>query len=153
MEMHSLRRDHGISFADFCRALGLAARTVRYWARRGVATPKHEEAPEPPPPPGDRRIGRFDLERTLPDLQVMGDTTNLSVFGVPLKVVSLQDPGARHEKPWEAFAVETEENHRIVLDVVKEALAEKPGVQFIVDQGTPYMAEATKDALEELGLF
>ena len=148
-----LGREHGISFAEFCRALGLAERTVRYWAKREVALPKPEEVPEPPPEPGDRRVGRFDLAVTLPGLQAMGDTTNLSLFGVPLKVVALQDPGARHERPWEAFAVDTEENHQVVIDVVTAALAGKPGTQLLFDQGTPYMAEATKDALEELGLF
>ncbi len=148
-----LKPEHGISSAHFCRALGLSERSLRYWARRGVAPPKEEEPPAPSPPPKDRREGRFDLAVTLPGLQAMGDTTNLSLFGVPLKVVALQDVGARHEKPWEAFAVDSEENHRIVLDVVREALAGKPGVQVLVDQGTPYLAAATKDALEELGLF
>jgi hypothetical protein len=148
-----LKEEHGISCAEFCRALGLSTRTVRDWARRGVAAPKAEEPRNPPPPAGDRREGRFDLAVTLPGLQAMGDTTNLSLFGVPLKVVALQDPGARHERPWEAFAVDTEENHRIVLDVVDAALSGSPGVQVLVDQGTPYMAEATKTALEDLDLF
>ena len=148
-----LKREQEISSADFCRALGLSERTVRYWAKRGVAMPKQEEVPEPPPEPGDRRIGRFDLAVTLPGLQAMGDTTSLSLFGVPLKVVALQDPGARHERPWEDFAVDTEENHQVVIDVVTAALEGKRGTQVIFDQGTPYMAAATKDALEELGLF
>jgi len=148
-----LKGEQGISSAEFCRALGLSERTVRYWAKRGVALPKQEDVPEPPPEPGDRRVGRFDLAATLPGLQAMGDTTNLSLFGVPLKVVALQDPGARHEKLWEDFAVDTEENHQIVIDVVTAALAGKAGTQVLFDQGTPYMAAATKDALEELGLF
>jgi hypothetical protein len=148
-----LKEEHGISCAEFCRTLGLPARTVRSWARRGVAAPKEEEPKNPPPPAGDRREGRFDLAVTLPGLQALGDTTNLTVFGVPLKLVALQDPGARHERPWEAFAVDTEENHRVVLDVVRSALSGKPGVQFLVDQGTPYMAEATRDTLEDLDLF
>ena len=148
-----LKDEHGITSAHFCRALGLSARTVRYWARRGAAAPKTEEPRDPPPSPGNRAEGRFDLAATLPGLQAMGDTTNLSLFGMPLKVVALQDPGARHERLWEGFAVDTEENHRIVIDVVREALEGKPGTQVLVDQGTPYMARATKEALEDLDLF
>ncbi|MEN8150142.1 MAG: hypothetical protein ABFS86_09980 [Planctomycetota bacterium] len=110
---------------------------MRYWAKR--ALPKPEEVPESPPEPGNRRVGGFDLAATLPGLQAMCDTTSLSLFGVPLKVVALQDPGARHERPWEDFAVDTEENHQVVIDVVMAALAGKPGTQAIFDQGTPYM--------------
>ena len=143
----------GISHQEFAEALGLPPRTVRYWAQRGVAVPREEKPPEPEPPAGDRNEGRFDLGITLPGLQVQGDTTNLEVLGVPLKVVALQDPGRRHEVPWEGFAAETEENHEVIVGLLEEILADRPGTQFVVDQGTPYMAGATQEACDELELF
>ena len=37
------------------------------------------------------------------------------------------------------------------MRVLTEALAERPGSQVLTDQGTPYMAAATRDALDALG--
>jgi len=148
-----LRRDEGISHREFSKALGLSERTVRSWAGRGIAAP---EDPEPVPPPEERRprgVGRFDLATTLPGHQVVGDTTDFPVLGVPLKVVAFQDPGQRHLTPWESFVVESKENHEIVLEALKEAVGDRAGMQVVVDQGTPYMAEATKAACEELDLL
>ena len=148
-----LRREEGISHREFCQTLGLSERTVRSWAGRGVAAP---EDPEPVPPPEERHprgVGRFDLAITLPDLQVVGDTTQVEILGVPLKVVAFQDPGRRHLTPWESFVVESEENHEIVIEALKEAVGDRAGMQVVVDQGTPYMAEATKEACEELDLL
>jgi hypothetical protein len=148
-----LKEEEGISHREFCQALGLSERTVRSWAARGVEDPAD---PEPAPPAEEKRprgVGRFDLSTTLPDLQVVGDTTNLSVFDIPLKVVAFQDPGQRHLTPWESFVVESEENHEIVLEALQEAVGDRSGMQVIVDQGTPYMAEAVKQACEELDLL
>jgi hypothetical protein len=148
-----LKRERDLSHQEFCQALGLSERTVRDWAHRGVAALKD---PEPVPPPEEKRprgVGRFDLAITLPDLQVVGDTTQVKILGVPLKVVAFQDPGQRHITPWESFVVESEENHEIVLEALKEAVGDRAGMQVVVDQGTPYMAEALKQACEELDLL
>jgi hypothetical protein len=148
-----LKRERDISHEEFCQALGLSERTVRSWARRGVAALGE---PEPVPPPEEKRlrgVGRFDLSVTLPDLQVVGDTTNVEILRVPLKVVAFQDPGRRHLTPWESFVVESEENHEIVLEALKDAVGDRAGMQVVVDQGTPYMAEALKQACEELELL
>lgn len=148
-----LKEEQGISHREFCESLGLPERTVRSWAGRGPAAP---EDPDPPPEPEKKRprgVGRFDLAVTLPGLQVVGDTTDLRVFGVPLKVVAFQDPGGRHLSPWESFVVESEENHEIVLDALTPAIRGREGMQVVVDQGTPYMAGAVKDACEDLGLL
>ncbi len=148
-----LKAEQDISHREFCRALGLSERTVRSWAGMGVAAP---EEPVPTPLPEAKRprgVGRFDLSVTLPDLQVVGDTTNLTIFGVPLKVVAFQDPGNRHRSPWESFVVESEENQGMVLEAMKGAVGDLAGMQIVVDQGTPYMAEAVKQACEDLDLL
>ncbi len=148
-----LKREKGISHRDFAADLGLSGRTIRSWAKRGVATP---EEIEPDPIRKVRRprgVGRFDLAVTLPDLQVVGDTTNLTVFGVPLKVVAFQDPGNRHLTPWKSFVVESEENQEVILSALKAAAGDRAGTQIIVDQGTPYLAEAVKRTCEELELL
>jgi hypothetical protein len=148
-----LKTEQDISHRDFCQALGLSERTVRSWAGKGVAAP---EEPDPTPPPEVKRprgVGRFDLSVTLPELQVVGDTTNLTIFGVPLKVVAFQDPGRRHLSPWESFLVESEENHQLVIEAIKAAVGDRAGMQVVVDQGTPYMAEAVKAACEDLDLL
>lgn len=147
-----LKEEQGISHREFCDVLGISERTVRSWAGRDPAAPG---APDPKPEPKKRRprgVGRFDLAVTLPGLQVVGDTTDLEVFGVPLKVVAFQDPGDRHLHPWKSFVVESQENHEIVLDALKAAVGDRDGMQVVVDQGTPYMAKAVKDACEDLGL-
>jgi len=148
-----LKEEEGISHQEFSEALGLSERTVRSWAKRGVATPAD---PEPAPPVEEKRprgVGRFDLATTLPGHQVVGDTTQVTILGVPLKVVAVQDPGRRHETPWESFVVESEENQEIVLKAFQEAVGDRAGMQVIVDQGTPYMAEAVKEACEQLDLL
>jgi len=108
----------------------------------------------PPEPQRNRsgRLGRFALEVTLPGLQGVADTSDWKLFGVPLKIVACQDPGARNSRFWESFALEDHEDHRIVIDVVKQALDQKPGAQLLTDQGTPYLAKAVEDACERLEL-
>lgn len=148
-----LKAEQDISHRDFCQALCLSERSVRNWAQKGVAAP---EEPDPTPLPEAKRprgVGRFDLAVTLPELQLVGDTTNLTIFGVPLKVVAFQDPGDRHRSPWESFVVESEENQGIVLEAIKDAVGDLAGMQIVVDQGTPYMAEAVKQACEDLDLL
>jgi len=148
-----LKVEEGISHREFCAALGLEERTVRYWARRGAA-PKEPPGPPPPPPPLPRcpGRGRFDLEVTLPGIQAMADTSDFALFDVPLKIVALQDPGSRREKLWEAFALDDHEDHEVVVKVVAEALGDRPGTQLVTDQGTPYLAEAAQNAYDEIGI-
>jgi transposase InsO family protein len=145
-----LHRELGLSHHDFCHSLGLSERTVRHWAERGVETPREPDPHQLSPPPADRHEGRFDLDVTLPGLQSQVDTTDFELFGLPLKIVALQDPGDRDQNLWQAFAVEEKEDSEVVIRVVKAALADHPGTQLVTDQGTPYMAKATEEALAEL---
>jgi len=142
--------EEGISHREFCAALGLKERTVRYWAGRGAAPAEPPGPPPPSPPPRNSGRGRFDLEVTLPGIQAMADTSDFALFDVPLKIVALQDPGNRREKLWEAFAVDDHEDHEVVVKVVTEALGDRPGTQLVTDQGTPYLAEAAQKAYEEI---
>lgn len=148
-----LHVEHGLSFRDFCQALGLPERTVRSWAERGPApAPPPGPPPSVPAPPSTRGVGRFGLEVTLPGLQGMADTTDFSLFGVPLKIVAVQDPGLRRQHLWEAFSLEDHEDHDVIVQVVKDALGDRPGAQLLTDQGTPYLAQAAREAYEELEL-
>jgi len=154
-----LANDHGISRSRFARALGIPHRTLRYWAARSrKPSPKKEDsgaATEPgdnnkrkPSPPKSGRS--FSVETTLPGLQEIGDTTNWNLFGVPLKVVAFQDPGNRGRRLWDGFAVDDKENHDVIAGVLEAVVGDKPGVQVLTDQGTPYLAQATTDALDAM---
>ena len=147
-----LRDEHGVSATQFCAALALSSRTFRSWRSRPPAPPP---APSPPPlsppPRPDRATGRFDLDVTAPGVQIGGDTTDLRVLGVDLKVVAAQDLGAREQRLWEAFAVDERECADLVISVVKDALDGREGLQVITDQGSPYLAQAARDAYESLG--
>jgi len=147
-----LTREHGLSAERFCELLGICPRTFRSWKTTAAVPVPPAPVPEEPAPtrPEHKNAGRFDLEVTAPGIQTMADTTKWELFGVPLSVVAAQDPGDRKQKLWEAFAVDTEENAAMVIDVLTEALSDKPGAQCVIDQGTPYMAELTKAALEKL---
>jgi hypothetical protein len=171
-----LQRDQGIPLKDFARKLGIACRTLRYWARRARPAPEAAQGapPEPPshtsaqspqadgtrdPAPakettpqkqGSRNEGRFSLEVCLPGLQAMADTTDIQAFGFNLKLVGSQDTGNRHRRLLESFRVAEAEHAQLIIDVVSQVFAEPAGTQLIVDQGTPYMAELTKKALEKM---
>ena len=147
-----LKREQGLSAERFCELLGIRPRTFRSWKTTAAALVPAAPVPEEPAPkhPERKNAGRFDLEVTAPGIQTMADTTKWELFGVPLSVVAAQDPGNRKQQLWEAFAVDTKENAAVVVDVLTEALGDKPGTQCVIDQGTPYMAELTKEALEKL---
>jgi hypothetical protein len=153
-----LQGEHGLPAKRFCALLNISDRTFRSWKTKAATQtpPRSAVADSKPPPqprrPEDKNPGRFDLEVTAPGIQAMADTTDWELFGVPLKIVAVQDPGNRKQKLWESFAVDTTENAELVIKVAAEALEETPGMQFISDQGTPYMAEATAAALENLEL-
>jgi len=145
-----LRAEHGVGWRRFSAALGIAERTFRSWRRRPPAPPRVPEPPPAPSPPRPRGEGRFALELCPPDLQALADTTHVRAFGVDLRLVATQDPGRRDQDPFASFAVGEEENAELVIQAVTEALAGLPGAQLLVDQGTPYLAEATREACERL---
>lgn len=145
-----LHAEHGATVKEFCAALALSARTFRSWRARPPKAPSPPPPPPAPPSPprNDRATGRFGLEITAPGTQLGGDTTDLCSFGVGLKLVGIQDLGAREQRLLEAFAVEERESSEIVVRVLGEALAGRQGLQFVVDQGKPFVAQATKDACD-----
>ena len=149
-----LKQEDGLSAQRFCELLGISERTFRDWKAKATAPRPAKPVPEPTPTPspkGDKKNrGRFALDVTAPGVQAMADTSAWEILGMPLKIVALQDPGNRKEKLWESFAVDTTEDAQLVIDVVTAALQDRPGTQFITDQGTPYMAKATEEALEAL---
>jgi hypothetical protein len=148
-----LHDEHGTTIADFCAALALAPRTFLDWRTRPPTPPAPAPPPSPPPPPpNDRAIDRFALDVTAPDTQLGGDTTDVRVLGVDLKLVAAQDLGAREQRLWEAFALHERETADLVTTVVAEAAAGREGIQLITDQGTPYLAEAARDAYAALGV-
>lgn len=147
----------GMTQKRFCQALALPPRTLRSWlseAPRSQPRPDEPVASPPRPPPmprkRDPRRPRFTFDLLLPETQLAADTTGLSAFGVPLKLVAAQDVGGRDQDLLDSIVVDDHESAEIVVRVLTEALADKPGAQVIVDQGTPYMAQATVSALESL---
>jgi hypothetical protein len=147
-----MKTEHDIPHKEFCASLGLSQRTVRYWARRGTAPSKEPEIPAPEAPKKDRHVGRFDLAVTLPGHQAMADTSDFSLFDVPLKIVAVQDPGNRDKELWKSFAVDDHEDSEVVIGVVRDALADFPGTQLITDQGTPYLAKSAQEAYDAMEL-
>lgn len=145
--------DHGVTAREFCAHLSLSERTFRSWQERPAAPPPPPTPPAPPPsPPPDRNTGRFDLGVTAPGTQLGGDTTDLRVLGINLKLVGVQDLGDRERSLFEAFAVDQHECAQLVERVVADAAAGLAGIQFVTDQGTPYLAEAARQAYDALGV-
>ena len=148
-----IHREHGVSAREFCAALALSERTFRSWQERPAKPPAPPPPPKPPsPPPNDRNTGRFALEATAPDTQLGGDTTDLRVLGVQLKLVGVQDIGDRERCLFDAFAVDERECSDLITATVTAAAAGRAGLQFITDQGTPYLAEAAQQAYDAMGL-
>jgi hypothetical protein len=171
-----MRAEHGIPLKDFAQKLGIPERTLRYWAARTRSTPPeaapqatqsadHEEAQEATATEATEGAaatasdaqsqassndGRFSLEISPPGLQSMTDTTDIHAFGITLKLLGAQDTGNRHRRLLESFRVSESESAQLVIEVISRAFADPAGTQAIVDQGSPYVAEATKKALEEL---
>ncbi|MBW2464219.1 MAG: DDE-type integrase/transposase/recombinase [Deltaproteobacteria bacterium] len=147
----------GLTQKRFCQALALPPRTLRAW----LSDPPRRQQPQdepvvapPPTPRGSRkrppRHPRFGFDIVLPDTQLAADTTGLSAFGLSLKLVAAQDVGGRDQDLLDSVVVDDHESAEIVARVLTESLADMPGAQVIVDQGTPYMAQATVDALDAL---
>jgi hypothetical protein len=133
----------------FCKALSVPERTLRHWLAH---PPVARTTPTPPSPPPHRppRRPRFRFDVHLPSTQVGADTTDLSVFGVPLKLVGVQDIGGRDRRLFDSVVIDTRECADHVVDALRVVLHDCPGIQALTDQGTPYMAAATKLALDEL---
>ena len=148
-----VHRDHGVTAREFCAALALSERTFRSWQDRPAKPPPPPSPPKPPSlPRNDRNTGRFALEATAPDTQLGGDTTDLRVLGVGLKLVGIQDIGDRERCLFDAFVVDERESSELIAGVVAAAAADRPGMQLITDQGTPYLAEAAKQAYDAIGV-
>jgi hypothetical protein len=148
-----LREAHGATEREFCAALALSERTFRSWRTRPPAPPPPASPPRPPSPPrNDRATGRFSLDTTAPETQLGGDTTDLRLLGVDLKLVAAQDLGAREQRLWEAFALDERETADLVAEVLADAAAGREGLQFVTDQGKPFMAQAARDAYDALGV-
>jgi len=151
-----LKQEHPeLTKERFCQAFALSSRTFRYWmAHRDktapvspVAPPTEKKRPKKRPP----RRPRFAFDLLLPDTQIAADTTDLQAFGVPLKLVAAQDVGGRDQDLFDSVIVDSRESADHVVLAITEALNGKEGQQVITDQGTPYMAEVTKAAIEALG--
>jgi transposase InsO family protein len=145
----------GMTQARFCDALGLPARTLRSWLKSPPCPRPSPPVPPPtpkPPRPRPPRRRRFGFDVTLPGALVGADTTDLSAFGVTLKLVAAQDVGGRDTSLFDAIVVDDRESAEHVVRVLDEILRGKPGAQLLTDQGTPYMAARTKQALDELGV-
>lgn len=138
----------------FCEALGLSARTFRSWLTSPQAPPKLDAPAEPSRPPKPRqrptRRGRFGFDVTLPGTQTAADTTDLCAFGVPLKLIATQDIGGRDADLLTSVIIDDHESADLVAAALTEALQDRGGAQAITDQGTPYLAELTRAALDEL---
>lgn len=138
----------------FCEVLGLSARTFRNWLTSPPAKPKlfAPAASQRPSKPRRRpvRRGRFGFDVTLPGTQIAADTTDLRAFGVSLKLIATQDIGGRDADLLTSVIVDDHESAELVAEVLTKALQGRDGAQAITDQGTPYLAELTRDALDDL---
>lgn len=144
---------------QFCDTLALPTRTLRSWlhnaSSKTQSLPQAEQSPAPLQPQKrsakrKARQPRFSFDRVLPDTQLGADTTDLSAFGVPLKLVAAQDIGGRDESLFEEAVIDDHEDAQLVVDVLTAAIAGRDGMQIITDQGTPFMAKATREALDQL---
>lgn len=156
-----LRCDHPrLTQKRFCETLALPSRTLRAWlaeAPRPTDPSSPSEADDPTQRKKRRRRRRrgprrprFGFDVTFPDTQFAADTTDLSAFSVPLKLIAAQDVGGRDTDLLDSILVDDHECADLVVEVLTKALADVPGAQLISDQGTPYLAEKTRAALDEL---
>lgn len=146
-----------LTLKRYTEALGIPQRTFWDW-RKSARTRRSREAPlllappqESPPRKRPLRRPRFGFEVTLPDTQTGADTTDLCAFNVPLKLMAAQDIGGRDADLFDGVIVDDRESAERIVELLTETLSGREGEQAITDQGTPYMAKALGEALEELG--
>jgi transposase InsO family protein len=150
-----LKETHsGLTKKYFCQALALSERTFRHWMKNAEKAPSKDcpvvESKKKPKRKRAPRRPRFGFQVTLPDTQLAADTTDIQAFGVPLKLVAAQDIGGREQDLLDSIIIDDRESADHVIRAVTNALDGKQGVQVLTDQGTPYMADATLGAFEEL---
>jgi len=152
----SLKAEHpSLSQKRFCQSLSLCQRTLRYWLRRTDTKQQAQPLIEPDDsqkrkrkrPP---RRTRFGFDVILPSTQFAGDTTDLSAFCIPLKLIASQDIGGRDQQLFTSVLIDDHESALLVSKVLTDTLQDLPGAQFVSDQGTPYLAEHTQKVLEQL---
>jgi transposase InsO family protein len=141
---------------SFCETFSLSQRTFRDWMRKARpsdlrATPVAPMPKKKSPRKRPLRRPRFGFQVTIPDTQLAADTTDLSAFDIPLKLIAAQDIGGRDGDLLDSIIVDDHESAELVVKAITEALHGQEGLQVLTDQGTPYMAEATRAALDELG--
>ena len=152
-----LREQHpAFSQKSFCQALAVPTRTLRHWlerhaSARTTAEPLAAEPTKPTKPNRPIRRRRFGFDVTLPDTQQAADTTDLKAFDVPLKLIASQDVGGRDQDLFDSVIVDDHESADLVVAALTEALDGREGFQVITDQGTPYLAEITRQAYDDLG--
>jgi hypothetical protein len=141
----------------FCEAIALSPRSLRHWLANPkldaevASSPVKPTPPVKPPRKRPPRRPRFGFEVVLPDTQLAGDTTDITAFDCDLKLIATQDVGGRDDKLLESVVIDDHESAELVIEAFTEAIDGREGLQAIVDQGTPYMAQATREALEALG--
>ena len=135
---------------SFCTHLAVPSRTLRHWLTQPKKAPtKTTEKKKPEPKPKLRRP-RFGFEVTLPGTQMGADTTDFTAFGVGLKLMATQDIGGRDQNLFEAIIVDEHENADLVSQMLIDAVGKIRGIQVITDQGSPYLAEKTREVLDQL---
>jgi hypothetical protein len=147
----------GITIKLLCETIGVPERTFRAWRAEPSAPASETEFVHPTPPAGrpaptnprrrrPLKRPRFRFDLIPPGTQHAADTTKLKVLGQDLKLVADQDVGGREANLLAAVIVDDHECAEHVVDVIT-AVAE-PGAQVLTDQGSPYVAEFTRLALE-----
>lgn len=153
-----------LTLKRFAAFLGIPERTLRDWrnrsTRKPAPLPSSERPPDPLPAPRSSstiskgrsrtRRPRFGMDVTLPDTQYAGDTTDLAVCGVPLKMMAAQDIGGRDLDLLDDVIIDTRESSEQISRLLQGVLSSEGGEQVHTDQGTPFMAGATRAAIEEL---
>lgn len=151
-----LKQEHPeLTRKNFCEALVLSTRTFRHWmahqSKTEFVSPVAPPSEKKRPPKRQPRRSRFGFDVTLPDTQIAADTTDLRAFQIPLKLVAAQDIGGRDQDLLDSVIVDYHESADLVVEAITKAVGDRRGQQVLTDQGTPYMATATRDALDELG--
>jgi hypothetical protein len=142
-----------LTLKRFAATLAIPERTLRAWrAAPPTPPPAAPSAPPAPPPRRSRRRGRFAFDLLIPGAQLAADTTDLCLFGVPLKLLAMQDVGGRDQDLLDDVILDDHENAELVVKLFAARLAELPGAQLLTDQGTPYMARETAAALDALAI-